>query len=317
MPTAVRLHKLLAEAGVASRRAAERLIAEGRVSVNGTIVREPGSTAVLGRDDIRVDGRPIQVPEHHTYLLLHKPPGSVTSLSDPHADRTIADLLPAGTPRVVPVGRLDRDSEGLLLLTDDGELVERLLHPRYGVEREYAVLVRGKVTPGALARLREGIDVDGVRVVPADVRVMLPPPITGPYPSGTRWLRITVREGRRHEVRAMCAAVHLRVLRLVRVRFGPLVLGDLPQGAIRPLTEKELRDLTDLPPRPPSLKGREREVRGGNSLPLPLREGGRGGRSDDGGRSQRQRRVRSKTASNPRRGRSSAARPARGRGRGG
>ena len=309
MPTAVRLHKLLAEAGVASRRSAERLIAEGHVTVNGIVVREPGSAAVPGRDDIRVDGRPVQVSERHTYLLLHKPPGFVTSLRDPHAQRTIADLLPAGTPRVFPAGRLDRDSEGLLLLTDDGDLVERLLHPRYGVEREYAVLVRGKVTPGALVRLREGIDVDGVRVVPADVRVALPPPpITGPYPPGTRWLRVTVREGRKHEVRAMCAAVHLWVVRLIRVRFGPLVLGDLPPRVIRPLTDEEVQYLTDLTPQPPSLKGRGRDIRRGNLLPLPFREGGR---------SERQRRVRSKTASSPQRGTSSAARPARGRGRGG
>lgn len=240
----VRLHKLLAEAGVASRRAAERLIAGGHVSVNGVTVRTPGSVVVPDRDDIRVDGVPVRPPRHRTYLLLHKPPGYVTTLHDPHAERTVRDLLPPDTPRVYPVGRLDRDSEGLLLLTDDGALTTRLLHPRFGVEREYAVLVWGAVTPGALARLRDGIIVEGVRVTPVDVRVALPPPpIDRTAPAGTRWLRITVREGRKREVRVMCAAVHLRVLRLIRVRFGPLVLGDLAPGAVRPLTRGEVRAL--------------------------------------------------------------------------
>ena len=244
MNTPIRLHKLLADAGVASRRAAERLIAEGRVSVNGVVRREPGSAAVPGRDAICVDGVPLRPSTARTYLLLHKPRGYVTSVRDPHAEHTVMELIPRGTGRVYPVGRLDRDSEGLLLLTDDGDLTERLLHPRRGVEREYAVLVRGAVTPGALARLREGIDVEGARVVPVEVAVKLPPPpFAGHDPPGTRWLRITLREGRKREVRVMCAAVHLHVLRLVRVRFGPLHLGDLRPGASRPLTETELAAL--------------------------------------------------------------------------
>lgn len=252
----MRLHKLLADAGVASRRAAERLIAEGHVTVNGVTMREPGSAAVPGRDDIRVDGVPLRPAEQRTYLVLNKPRGYVATVSDPHAERTVMALLPKGAPRLYPVGRLDRESEGLLLLTDDGALTERLLHPRHGVEREYAVLVRGAVTPGAIDRLREGIVVEGVRVVPVEARVTLPPaPIANPNLPGTRWLRITVREGRKHEIRVMCAAVHLHVMRLIRVRLGSLLLGDLAPGRVRTLTENEVTGLADLTPRPDALRG--------------------------------------------------------------
>ena len=244
MSKPVRLQKLLAEAGIASRRAAERLIAEGHVTVNGVVVREPGSAAIPGRDEVRVDGAPLRPPAAKTYLLLHKPSGVVTSVHDPHAERTIMALLPRNVPRVYPVGRLDRESEGLLLLTDDGDLTERLLHPRHGIEREYAVLARGDVSPNAIEQLRRGTMVEGARVVPVSVAVTLPPPaIRGSSPPGTRWLRIVVAEGRKREVRVMCAAVHLHVLRLIRVRFGPLELGDLPPGRTRPLTEAELEDL--------------------------------------------------------------------------
>lgn len=270
----VRLQKLLAEAGVASRRAAERLIADGHVTVNGVPVREPGSVATPERDRIAVDGIPLRPPAPHSYLLLHKPPGVVTSLHDPHAERTIADLLPRDAPRLYPVGRLDRESEGLLLLTDDGALTERLLHPRYGIEREYAALVRGDLSAGALVTLRAGVVVEGVQVVPLAVIVTLPPPALGAAsPPGTRWLRITLAEGRKREVRVMCAAVHLHVLRLIRVRFGPLTLGDLPPGKSRPLTEDEhlaLLSLTERRPGPSRAVAGTRNIDGGAP---PLRRG--------------------------------------------
>ncbi len=251
----VRLQKLLADAGVASRRAAERLIAEGHVSVNGAVVRELGTSALPGRDEIRVDGVPLRAPAARTHLLLHKPAGFVTSVRDPHAERTVMSLLPRNGPRLYPVGRLDRDSEGLLLLTDDGDLTERLLHPRHGIEREYAVLVRGDVGPNAIEQMRRGTVVEGARVVPVSVAVSLPPPPTkGPNLPGTRWLRIVVAEGRKREVRVMCAAVHMHVLRLIRVRFGPLELGDLPPGRTRPLTSAEVEALNtaagQVAPRP-------------------------------------------------------------------
>jgi len=240
----VRLQKLIAEAGVASRRAAERLIEDGRVSVNGAVVRGMGTTADPAVDDVRVDGAPLRPPEVKTYLLLHKPSGYVTTARDPHAPRTVIDLLPPGTPRVFPAGRLDRESEGLLLLTDDGSVAERLLHPRYGLEREYAVLVRGDLTPATVARLRAGTEVEGAHVTPFRIAAG-PPPATLPRytPPGSNWLRITLCEGRRREVRVLCAAAGLAVLRLVRVRFGPLHLGDLPPGRTRPLTDAELVSL--------------------------------------------------------------------------
>ncbi|MGH2584025.1 MAG: pseudouridine synthase [Dehalococcoidia bacterium] len=252
---AERLQKVLAAAGVASRRASENLIAQGRVTVDGRVAGI-GDQVDPERSVITVDGRVIGAAAQHAYLLLHKPAGVVSSLRDPHAERTVTSLLPPGMPRLYPAGRLDRESEGLLLLTDDGELAERLLHPRYGVEREYAVLARGDLLPRTLARLRRGAEVEGARVAPAAVEVRFPPaPIGGPVPPGARWLRITLTEGRKREVRVLCAAAGLHVLRLIRVRFGPLHLGDLPLGHTRPLTPVELTALRE-PQRHVGRKGR-------------------------------------------------------------
>lgn len=243
----VRLQKLIAEAGLASRRAAERLIVAGRVSVNDATVRELGATADPAVDDVRVDGARLRPPVTRTYLLLHKPPGYVTTALDPHAERTVMDLLPPGAPRLFPAGRLDRDSEGLLLLTDDGALTQAVLHPRHGVEREYAALVRGEVAAATLARLRAGARVEGADVAPASVEVAPPPrPLPAYAPPDARWLRLVLTEGRKREVRLLCAAAGLQVIRLIRVRFGPLTLGDLPPGRIRPLTPPELAALHRL-----------------------------------------------------------------------
>jgi 23S rRNA pseudouridine2605 synthase len=281
-----RLQKLLAEAGVASRRASEALIAGGHVTVNGRVVREPGARADPARDDVRVDGRRVRPAAAHTYLALSKPPGYTTTVADPHATRTVMELLPPGTPRVFPVGRLDRDSEGLLLLTNDGELAARLIHPRYHVAKEYAVLVRGPITEQALRRLREGVQVDGERTAPAEVEPGEPPSyVRGPgtvereqaprrsTPPRARsarppaspsvWLRFVLREGRKRQIREMCRQVGLEVERLIRTRVGPLHLGNLRPGQVRPLTPEEitrLRRATGLvehgSPQPPERPGR-------------------------------------------------------------
>lgn len=221
------------------------MILDGRVSVNGVVVRELGAMAIPGDDEVRVDGNVLRPPARKTYLLLHKPRGVVTSVRDPHAAHTIMSLLPPDAPRLFPIGRLDRESEGLLLLTDDGDLTERLLHPRHRLEREYAVLVRGPVSSAALAALRAGAEVEGAHVRPLRVEVAPPPGPTDWSPApDTRWLRITLAEGRKREVRVLCAAARLTVLRLIRVRFGPLTLGSLPPGHTRPLTPSELTHLT-------------------------------------------------------------------------
>ncbi|MBI2963075.1 MAG: rRNA pseudouridine synthase [Deltaproteobacteria bacterium] len=226
-----RLQKLLARAGLASRRAAEQLIAAGRVTVNGRTVSELGAKADPRRDDVRLDGEPVRASRARV-LLLHKPVGVVTTLADPDGRPTIRDYLPAGHERVFPVGRLDFHSSGLLLLTNDGELAARLLHPRWRIARTYRVKVSGRPSEAALGRLRRGVKLDDGVSGPAqvDVERLLP---------AKAWLRITVREGRRREIRRMCDAVGHPVERLVRVRFGPIELGRLPPGRWRALGDAE------------------------------------------------------------------------------
>lgn len=244
-----RLQKLLARAGYGSRRAVEALIREGRVSVNGALATL-GSRADAASDRIEVDGRPIELPSQHTYLLLHKPRGYVTTVRDPQGRPTVMRLLPPGTPQsVVPVGRLDFNTEGALLFTDDGELAHRLTHPRWQVEKEYLALVRGIPHQRALSRLRTGVIVDGEQTAPARVE-RLRAPASKRAPEGTAWLRLVLHEGRKRQVRLMCAAVGHPVLDLVRVRVGPVRLGRLPVGVTRPLTAREvagLRRLVGLP----------------------------------------------------------------------
>src|SRR5256714_4989605 len=192
-PVTERLQKILSRAGIASRRAAERLMLEGRVTVNGATVRELGTKADGGHDDIRVDGRRIKLPERHRYLLLNKPRGYVTTRSDPERRPTVIDLLRGVHDYVYPVGRLDFDSEGLLILTNDGDLAARLTHPRHGVARVYEARVLGEPDAHDLSRLSKGIAIDGQRTQPAEVVAL-----------GPSLLRITVREGRNRQVRKMC-----------------------------------------------------------------------------------------------------------------
>jgi len=231
----LRLNKILAQAGLASRRAADRLIAEGRVAVNGIVTREVGSLADPDADLIAVDGRPIPVAEGKHYLLLNKPRGYVTSRADPAGRPVVTDLVPASA-RLYPVGRLDVDVEGALLLTNDGALTHRLLHPRYGLPRIYEADVAGAVGRADLGRWRRGATLEDGPAVPAAVALLRG------SPAGSR-LRLTFAEGRRHEVKRYCQALGHPVVRLRRIAFGPVPLGDLPIGRWRPLTPREVAAL--------------------------------------------------------------------------
>ena len=233
----VRLQKLLSAAGVASRRAAERLIADGRVTVNGRTVREPGARADPGSDVVRVDGRRVARQVRRRYVLLHKPRGYVTTRRDPHRRKTVLDLIPGVREYVYPVGRLDYDSEGLLLLTNDGALAAVLTHPRHGVARVYEATVRGVPSGARLRRLASGVDIDGRPTAPAEVRMLHR---GAPGRSNEALVRIVIREGRNRQVRRMFDAIGHPVRRLRRTRLGPLSLRGLRPGAARDLTAAEV-----------------------------------------------------------------------------
>jgi 23S rRNA pseudouridine2605 synthase len=227
---AVRLNKYLASAGVTSRRHADELIAAGNVRVNGRIVRELGRL-VDTTDRVEVDGRAVEPATEATYLLLNKPLGVVTTMRDPQGRRTVADLLPGGV-RVVPVGRLDYATSGALLLTDDGELAHRLLHPRFGVEKTYRAAIAGRLSAEDVRRLNRGIALGDFRAAGAKVRIL----------SAGRdgsVVDVTIHEGRNRQIRRMFEALGHRVVALTRTRFGPLRLGSLAPGRARPLTPKE------------------------------------------------------------------------------
>ena len=230
MPEGERLQKVLARTGIGSRRVCEDLIAEGRVTVNGTVA-ELGRRVDPEVDRVEVDGVPISVREGLVHYLLNKPAGVVTTASDPQGRPTVVELVPA-EPRVFPVGRLDAETEGLLLLTNDGDLTHRLTHPSFGVEKEYLALVEGTPSAGSLRRLREGIELDDGRTAPA--RASLQPPSS---------LTLVIHEGRNRQVRRMCEAIGHPVQRLVRVRIGPIADRQLAPGAWRPLTQDEVRAL--------------------------------------------------------------------------
>jgi len=225
-----RLQKVLARVGIGSRRACEDLIAEGRVTVDGEV-------AVLGRRVdvetalIELDGAPIGVRPDLVHYLLNKPAGVVTTADDPQGRPTVVGLVPA-EPRVFPVGRLDVDTEGLLLLTNDGELAHRLTHPSFGVEKEYVVELEGSPSRAALRRLREGVELDDGTTAPARAALLEPSVV-----------RLTVHEGRNRQVRRMCDAVGHPVVRLIRTRIGPLADRSLAPGAWRELTGDEVRSL--------------------------------------------------------------------------
>lgn len=234
----MRLQKYLAHCGVASRRTAETLIAEGRVSVDGAIVTEMG-VSVEEHQQVCVDGQPVRPEVEKHYLMYHKPAGEVTTVTDPEGRATVMDKFRDYPVRLYPVGRLDYDSEGLLLLTNDGDLTKRMLHPSCEVEKVYLARVSQQVTPEEAKRLERGVSVDGRMTSRAKARILQATPL---YTD----MMITIHEGRNRQVRKMVEAVGHEVVLLRRVRFGPLKLGDLPRGLWRSLTEEEIRALSRL-----------------------------------------------------------------------
>jgi pseudouridine synthase len=239
----MRLNKILSSAGVASRRAADELIAQGRVEVNGRVVDVLGSQADPAHDDIRVDGRRLKhaTPERR-YLLVYKPRGVVSTRSDPERRPTVVDLVAARgyTGYLYPVGRLDFDSEGLLILTNDGTFADHVSHPRHALERTYDVEVEGVPEDRDLERLRRGVTIEGRRTRPADVRRL--GTVEGRRGPKSR-LEITIREGRNRQVRRMCDAIAHPVNRLRRIRIGPIADKRLKPGQVRELTPAEVRAL--------------------------------------------------------------------------
>lgn len=229
-----RLQKLIASAGLCARRTAEDWIAAGRVCVNGAVA-SLGDRADLETDTVTVDGAPLPGKPGAVYLMLNKPRGYVTTLSDEYGRRTAAELVADCGVRVYPVGRLDRDSEGLLLFTNDGELAQRLLHPRHQVDKVYLVTVRGDIR-GAAERLMAITELDGEPIAPAQAAEVA-------RHEGQAVLRVTIHQGKNRQVRRMCAQIGLHVVRLQRIQEDSLLLGDLPAGKWRYLTDQELQRL--------------------------------------------------------------------------
>ncbi len=274
---AERLQKVLASAGVASRRASEALIAEGRVTVDGKVARV-GDQADPERSIIAVDGRVIGGAGVLAYLLLHKPMGVASTVRDKHAPRTVLDLLPTALvpegARLYPVGRLDQDSEGMLLLTNDGDWSERVLHPRFGVEREYALGLRTPLDGDQVAALRAGIPLEEGLAEVTNLRAMSGFETTRlvelirPAPPELHWYRATLAQGWKRQLRRMFGAVGAPVERLVRVRIGPVRIDGLHSGSVRPLKAPEIRGLAGgggssrrpatgaRPAKPPAAAGR-------------------------------------------------------------
>jgi 23S rRNA pseudouridine2605 synthase len=241
-----RIQKILARAGVASRRKAEELIVEGRVTLNGRIV-ELGEKADPREDSIKVDGKRVQLPREHHYLLLNKPKGYVTTVSDPEGRPTVMDLVPPQFRRaLVPVGRLDFQTEGLLLLTDDGEFALRLSHPRYGSKKTYAVKVKGAPEEAQLARLRAGVVIDGRRTSPCKIRARKLPAGGRDAEAGNSWWTVELFEGRTRQIREMFFRIGHPVQKLRRIAIGPLRDPRLPVGAWRELSADEVLHLREM-----------------------------------------------------------------------
>ncbi|HJN16219.1 MAG TPA: pseudouridine synthase [Armatimonadota bacterium] len=238
----------MARAGVGARRACGEMIKDGRVSVDGSVVRHPGHKVDPGEVRVTVDGRPIGRARSAVYLLVNKPAGFITTRNDPRRRKTVMDLVDPGLARYIyPVGRLDRDATGLLLLTNDGDLAHRLAHPSHHVPKAYEVIVAGQPDDEALNRLRNRVELDDGPTAPAKVKVHR-------RAGGHTTLKITLREGRHNQVKRMCAAVGHPVAALRRVSFGSLHIGNMAEGAVRPLrpTEvhalKEAVGMSDKPP---------------------------------------------------------------------
>jgi 23S rRNA pseudouridine2605 synthase len=261
-----RIQKILARAGVASRRKAEELIVEGRVTVNGRIA-ELGEKANTLEDSLKVDGKRIHLPREHRYLLLNKPKGYVTTVADPEGRPTVMDLVPPQFRKaLVPVGRLDFQTEGLLLLTDDGEFALRLSHPRYGTRKTYAVKVKGTPEEAELDKLRAGVVIDGKRTSPCKIRSRRLPAGGREAEAGNSWWTVELFEGRTRQIREMFFRIGHSVQKLRRVAIGRLEDPHLPLGAVRELDAREVEMLMagareTKRPAPPSASrpGRDRE----------------------------------------------------------
>lgn len=250
-PEEQRLQKYLARSGVASRRACEQLIAEGRVTVNGAVVQRPGTTVVAGADEVAVDGIPVKPPESSVTLMLHKPPRVLTTMDDPQGRPTVAALVPAERyPGLFPVGRLDADTTGLLLFTNNGQLGNSLIHPRRHVEKTYLALVEGEPAPLEMEALRTGVRLEDGPTLPARACVLplaqarsVAAQLGWSLKGGRRIVELAITEGRNRQVRRMLAAVGHPVLQLHRSRLADLSLGDLEPGQWRLLTDGEVAKL--------------------------------------------------------------------------
>lgn len=232
----IRLNKFLSQTGTASRREADKMIAEGRVKVNGVAVQVLGYKIDDAKDRVEVDGKRVKKDENLIYLMLNKPSGYLVTLKDPFRRPTIKELLPSLKKKVFPVGRLDYDSEGLILFTNDGELAYRLTHPRFKIKKTYLVKVTGSPDPSNLSRLESGIFLDGRKTAPGKVSRLSDSP-------KRTLLRIEITEGRKREIKRMCEAVGHRVLQLKRIGFAGLTLGKLSKGNYRFLGQKEIDNL--------------------------------------------------------------------------
>lgn len=235
----MRLQKYLAQCGVASRRTAEKLIAEGHVQVDGVTVTEMGFTVDEEHVRVLVDGKPVHREEELHYVAYNKPIGEVTTVSDPEGRATVMDKFRDYPVRLFPVGRLDYDSEGLLLLTNDGEMMQHLLHPSHEVPKRYLCTVSNQVTEAELQSLRKGVMIEGRLTSPAEVRLVR-------YEAFASIVLVTIHEGRNRQVRKMFEAVGHQVVHLRRIGFGPVTLGDLPRGMWRSLTDREIQELKKL-----------------------------------------------------------------------
>ncbi|HET9845327.1 MAG TPA: pseudouridine synthase [Nitrospira sp.] len=235
----IRLQKLIAGTGLASRRKAEGLIAAGRVMVNGKIVTELGTRVNPERDHVKVDGKHLSAAQPFVYLMLNKPKNVVSTLDDPGGRTTVKDYLRGVSVRVFPVGRLDFDSEGLMLLTNNGDLAQALLHPRYHVPKTYLIKVKGVLTDEDFAQLEQGVRLEDGMTSPAQVKKVR-------KVEANSWLEITIREGRKHQVKRMLESVGHPVIKLMRIRMGPLSLGHLAPGDFRFLTDREANTLREL-----------------------------------------------------------------------
>ena len=232
----MRLQKYIASCGIASRRAAEKMITDGRISVNGVVVTQLGTQVKVDTDEVFVDGIRVFPEEEKHYIAYNKPVGEVTTASDPEGRPTVLDRFLDFPVRLFPVGRLDYDSEGLLLLTNDGEMMNRLLHPSYEIPKSYLTRVSNYVSDDDIRMLKKGVMIDGKMTSPAEVRMIR-------HDTFSTELLITIHEGRNRQVRKMVASIGHQVVRLKRVRFGPVQLGDLPSGMWRNLTPDEIAKL--------------------------------------------------------------------------